>query len=192
MTQNTATANGTNGAPVQKKVQQETWNGAQRYRGKAVNDPSCRPQVVVIPTTGTKGIEVMLECTVGPMALRRIKFKGWILNPKKTRAENERLMADTVSVLRAMGWRGRTLGDWTGIGDEFVEWTPTAEEKLDEETGKMQRFWSASFVRAVPKLSTTNAATTKDLEELNAMLAGLDQGDAAEPNEPAGAPNSAP
>jgi len=112
------------------------WQVGQRYRGRALAS-----EVIVERNgkTGTRSIVVLLEVSQGEQQGRRLRYRGYINSSTN--------IATTLEELRAMGWRGQKLGDWSGIGSKECEWSCMADAGQDQSTGEARMFYRAAFVR---------------------------------------------
>jgi hypothetical protein len=165
------------------------WEHRQRYQGRGVAGEIA---IKSIGTTGTKYVEAVIECTVGPNVGQRVRWKGYVNNEKNVEA--------TVAELRAMGWRGKRLGDWSGFGSTEIEFQCLVEEgQKPDASGRLPRYFKAAFVRPRTRVNDKARASLKEVDDVNAefghLLGGegvagpvpLDASDAAEDDIPFGA-----
>jgi hypothetical protein len=129
-----------------------SWEFGQRYRVNAVPG---QVAIKTLPSNGTQLVEVMCEVKSGPMATRRLAYKGYINtldNASKTYAD-----------LKTMGWRGTKWGDWTGLGQgRDFEMACMREDALNG-----QVFPKFAFPRALREVDRTYESTAKDVDNLN-------------------------
>jgi hypothetical protein len=133
-----------------------SWVGGQNYRGKAVKSEFA---IKMIPTTGTRTVEGMIEVTMGPQQGERVRWRGYLNSPEN--------VARATAELRAMGWTGAKWGDWSGLGSREGRF------KLMTDQGKKpgEVYYRAAFFGPIPTMDrSTNAVTAEGLNELNAML----------------------
>lgn len=113
---------------------------------------------------GTQLIEGQLRSDFGATEGEFIRWKGYV--------NSESNIKRTIAELRAMGWRGTKLGDWTGIGTTKVQFMVKIEPGND---GK--RYPVASFVRPVAATSDQGALSREGVDALNAKFGHLLAGD---------------
>lgn len=122
-----------------------------------------------IETTGTVYVEAIVEGTRGAEEGLEIRYRGFL--------NSEKNVATTVRELRAMGWTGNKLGQWTGIGSREFSFSVSIEEGDD---GKS--YSRACFVRPPQSVeSNVKDATTEDMNRRLSSL--LSQGARTAPPE---------
>lgn len=116
-------------------------------------------------STGTRIVEVLCEVTYGENATQRIKYTGFLDSPRG--AEQAKVnAARAYKDLRAMGWKGRSWGDTSGIGSghEF-EAKVLADEAVD---GK--KYPRVAFPQDIRRLSHDDALLGSAIQSLDAEM----------------------
>jgi len=134
------------------------WENGMRYRVRAVQG-----QIGIrrIPTTGTMVVEVLFDVTKGPQAAAQVRWQGFLNSP----ANAEKAFAE----LRAMGWTGSKLGQWTGIGTKECTVAVMLETGADGKT-----YPRGAFVRPLQSVDAgEHAATGADVDALNERFGNL-------------------
>jgi hypothetical protein len=141
------------------------WEHGKRYRGKGVAG-----QIAIKENANsenrTKFVEALIEVTQGPLLTERIRWRGYLNSAKNAEV--------TFSELRAMGWRGQRLGDWSGIGAKEVQFTCSVDVG---QNGK--KYPRATWVQEPQTLRDDNAASSVDVDELNRQFGDLIRNTAA-------------
>jgi hypothetical protein len=129
--------------------------GTVRYRGRAVRAES----QISENENGTIYAEVVLECSAGPQAGQRVRYRGYISGSGGVKSpKNEEA---TAAELRAMGAKlARGWDDLDGIGTKEVEFTVMA----DVNDGKT--YYRAAFVRPPVGLNRERKAHGDALDAL--------------------------
>jgi hypothetical protein len=133
------------------------WQAQARYMGKAVGQPA----VLKIEKTGTQYIEVQIAKSLDGSLIR---YRGYINSAANIKT--------TVADLRAMGWRGKRLGDWQGFGSREFSFVAMPDVVGD------RTYWRAAFIQAARP-----QADAQEVEALNFRFGDLFAGGDEEPEE---------
>lgn len=132
--------------------------GGQKYRIRAVE-----ARVDAIGANATPLVEVMFDVVAGALEGRRIKWRGFLSPAAKDR---------TLAELALTGWKGRALGDWSGLGSVELEGVCAIDEVDD--SGTIKRYPRIAFLNALPTLARRGPPKV-DVEALNRAM-GLGTG----------------
>jgi hypothetical protein len=139
-----------------------SWERGQRYRGKAVSGQFA---IERNPNSGVQSVVGLIEGSMGGQLGQRIRWRGHLNSPANQET--------TVAELRAMGWRGAKLGDWSGLGAKEIEFSAMGDD--GEYQGKSITYFRAAFVRPLMTVavSVEKEVVGDELDALNASLGGL-------------------
>jgi hypothetical protein len=130
--------------------------GQARYRGRAdrQNFDVCRNE-----KTGSKSVEGFIECTAGPQAGQRIRYRGYITGAGGVPSEEN--ATRTANELRAMGASLRNgWKDLAGIGTKEVEFSVRADHNGE------RTYYRAAFVRAPSGLNRDRVVSDVELDDV--------------------------
>lgn len=126
---------------------------SKKYRGRAV---AGQWAIQTIGEKRTPQVVGLLEVSMGPDVGQRIRYTGFL---------SEKACDATIAELRAMGWRGDRLGDWSGMGAKEVEFTCMGDVGDNGKT-----YQRAAFVRPVRTLTVQAETKGQELDALNRAL----------------------
>ncbi len=131
------------------------WQWGQVYRVRAVQG---QVQIKRTPNKGTPLVEVMCEITAGPKVGSRVPWTGWLNSDVNVQS--------SIKELRALGWKGAKLGDWSGLFSKECQGTVYKDDRIDE-GGTVREYPRLSFLKPIRVLSTENVVPQIDIDNLN-------------------------
>lgn len=142
------------------------WQFGEKYRARA---SAAQAIVKRLPKTNTACVEVLVMVTMGPKANQTLFYTGWLNSPANR--------ARTRKELEAMGWKGKSWDDFSGLGSKEFRFRCMSERGKD---GK--EYPRVAFVEPLPKVDVDNAMRPEDVAAI--PFDEEEESDAAEPAEP--------